>query len=459
MSNSIEEIASVIGAKRIGNHPAHIDWILTDSRSLCFPEETLFFALKTKRNDGHKYIADLYERGVRNFVVGTLTTEPESYPDANFLVVGSPLKALQRLASRHREQFQVPVVGITGSNGKTIVKEWLYQILSPERIITRSPRSYNSQIGVPLSVWMMNEHTELGIFEAGISEMGEMEALKPIIQPTIGVLTNIGGAHQENFTSLQDKCMEKLQLFKDCDVIVYNGDNELISSCVSKSLFTAREIAWSTKDNERPLFIESIQKDDTGTTIKYRYLGFFKEYRIPFIDDASIENSLHCLAVALYLMVSPEDIAERMLHLEPIAMRLEVKEGKNGCILINDSYNSDFASLDIALDFMARRTEDKERKRTLILSDILETGQSGKLLYRQVAELVHSRGVNRIIGVGEEISASASRFEIEKNFFRSTSELIESGILSTLKNEVVLIKGARMFHLDQITDLLELKVH
>ena len=373
MSNSIEEIASVIGAKRIGNHPAHIDWILTDSRSLCFPEETLFFALKTKRNDGHKYIADLYERGVRNFVVGTLTTEPESYPDANFLVVGSPLKALQRLASRHREQFQVPVVGITGSNGKTIVKEWLYQILSPERIITRSPRSYNSQIGVPLSVWMMNEHTELGIFEAGISEMGEMEALKPIIQPTIGVLTNIGGAHQENFTSLQDKCMEKLQLFKDCDVIVYNGDNELISSCVSKSLFTAREIAWSTKDNERPLFIESIQKDDTGTTIKYRYLGFFKEYRIPFIDDASIENSLHCLAVALYLMVSPEDIAERMLHLEPIAMRLEVKEGKNGCILINDSYNSDFASLDIALDFMARRTEDKERKPgTLDLREALE---------------------------------------------------------------------------------------
>lgn len=459
MSNSIEEIASVIGAKRIGNHPAHIDWILTDSRSLCFPEETLFFALKTKRNDGHKYITDLYERGVRNFVVSNMPEEQASCTDANFLVVGSPLKALQRLAGKHREQFQVPVVGITGSNGKTIVKEWLYQLLSPERIITRSPRSYNSQTGVPLSVWMMNEHTELGIFEAGISEMGEMEALKPIIQPTIGVLTNIGGAHQENFSSLQDKCMEKLQLFKDCDVIVYNGDNELISNCVSKSLFTAREIAWSTKDNERPLFIESIQKDDTGTTIKYRYLGFFKEYRIPFIDDASIENSLHCLAVALYLMVSPEDIAERMLHLEPIAMRLEVKEGKNGCILINDSYNSDFASLDIALDFMARRTEDKGRKRTLILSDILETGQSGKLLYRQVAELVHSRGVDRIIGVGEEISASASRFEIEKNFFRTTSELIESGLLATLKNEVVLIKGARTFRFDQITDLMELKVH
>lgn len=290
MSSSIEEISTVIGAQRIGNAAASIDWILTDSRSLCFPEETLFFALKTKRNDGHKYIPDLYSRGVRNFVVSDVPENLANYPGANFLQVAQPLKALQRLASKHREQFQVPVIGITGSNGKTVVKEWLYQLLSPDRIVTRSPRSYNSQIGVPLSVWLMNEHTELGIFEAGISEMGEMEALRPVIQPTIGILTNIGGAHQENFSSVQDKCMEKLQLFKDCDVIVYNGDNELISNCVTKSLFTAREIAWSTKDTERPLFIERIQKDETGTTIKYRYLGFFKEYRITFIDDASIEN-------------------------------------------------------------------------------------------------------------------------------------------------------------------------
>ena len=290
MSSTIEEIASILGAQRIGTTSSTIDWILTDSRSLCFPEETLFFALKTKRNDGHKYIPDLYQKGVRNFVVNEIPEAASSYTDANFLIVPNPLKSLQRLASKHREQFQVPVIGITGSNGKTVVKEWLYQILSPDRTITRSPRSYNSQIGVPLSVWLMNEHTELGIFEAGISEMGEMEALRPIIQPTIGILTNIGGAHQENFSSVQDKCMEKLQLFKDCDVIVYNGDNELITSCVTKSLFTAREIAWSTKDSERPLFIEKILKDDTETTIKYRYLGFFKEYRIPFIDDASIEN-------------------------------------------------------------------------------------------------------------------------------------------------------------------------
>ena len=459
MSSSIEKIASAVGAERIGDTPAAIDWILTDSRSLCFPEETLFFALKTKRNDGHKYIADLYRRGVRNFVVSEVPSEASGFEHANFLKVPNPLKALQRLAAKHREKFQVPVIGITGSNGKTVVKEWLYQLLGSSRVVTRSPRSYNSQIGVPLSVWLMNERTEVGIFEAGISEMGEMETLKPIIQPTIGILTNIGGAHQENFPSLQDKCMEKLQLFKDCDVIIYNGDDEFVSSCVTKSLFTAREIAWSMKDAERPLFIEKILKDDTGTTVKYRYLGFFKEYRIPFIDDASIENSLHCLAAALYLMVSPEVIAERMLRLEPIAMRMEVKEGKNNCILINDSYNSDFVSLDIALDFMSRRTEDKGRKRTLILSDMLESGQTGKQLYKQIADLAHSRGVDHIIGVGEEISASANRFDIEKHFFRTTTELLESGLLDTLRNEVVLIKGARTFHFDEITDLLELKVH
>lgn len=459
MSSNIEEIASIMGATRVGTTPAHVDWILTDSRSLCFPEETLFFALKTKRNDGHKYIYDLYTRGVRNFVVSDLPEKPSEYKDANFLVLDRPLKGLQKLATYHREQFQVPVVGITGSNGKTIVKEWLYQLLSPERVITRSPRSYNSQIGVPLSIWLMNEHTELGIFEAGISEMGEMEALKPIIQPTIGILTNIGGAHQENFSSVMDKCMEKLLLFKDCDVVIYDGDNEVISSCVTKSLFTAREIAWSRKDNERPLFIEKIIKEETHTTIYYRYIGLPSSYTIPFIDDASIENSIHCLAVALYMMLPPEQIAERMAKLEPVAMRLEVKEGKNGCTLINDSYNSDLASLDIALDFMQRRSEDKMRKRTLILSDILETGQTSKLLYRQVADLIHSRGVDKLIGVGEDIASSSSRFELEKYFFRSTTELLNSGLLNQLHDEIVLIKGSRTFQFDKITDLLELKVH
>ena len=459
MRISIENVTKILNANRVGTYPAEIDWILTDSRSLCFAEDTLFFALKTKRNDGHKYIPDLYERGVRNFVVSDLPQNLDDYVDTNFLQLPNPLKGLQRLAEKYRSQFEVPVVGITGSNGKTIVKEWLYQLLSPEKIITRSPRSYNSQIGVPLSVWLLNETTELGIFEAGISEMGEMEALQSIIRPTIGILTNIGGAHQENFYSVPDKCMEKLTLFKECDVVVYDGDNELISACVSKSLFGAREIAWSRKDNERPLYIASIEKGDSSTTIRYRYLGMPNEYTIPFIDDASIENSLHCLAVCLYMMLPAEKITERMAHLEPIAMRLEVKEGKNGCVLINDSYNSDLASLDIALDFMSRRSEDKGRKRTLILSDLLETGQTPKLLYRQVADLVQNRGIDKIIGVGEEIRSAASRFDMEKYFFRTTEELLASDLIGQLRNEVVLVKGSRSFHFDDISDRLELKVH
>ena len=459
MRMSIETIVNLLNAKRIGNREAEIDWILTDSRSLCFAEETLFFALKTKRNDGHKYISDLHERGVRNFVVSELPEDMERYEDTNFLQVSYPLKALQRLVEKYRLQFDIPVIGVTGSNGKTVVKEWLYQLLSPERIITRSPRSYNSQIGVPLSVWLMNDKTELGIFEAGISEMGEMEALQSIIRPSIGVLTNIGGAHQENFYSTSEKCMEKLLLFKDCDVVVYDADNELISSCVSKSLFGAREIAWSKTDNERPLYIESVTKRECSTTVCYRYLGMPNEYTIPFIDDASVENSLHCLAVALYMMLPAEKIAERMAMLEPIAMRLEVKEGKNGCVLINDSYNSDLASLDIALDFMSRRSEDKGRKRTLILSDMFETGQTPKFLYRQVADLVQSRGVDKIIGVGEEIRSMAFRFELEKYFFRTTEELLASDLLASLRNEVILIKGSRSFHFDDISDCLELKVH
>ena len=459
MRISIENITKILNANRIGNTESEIDWILTDSRSLCFAEESLFFALKSKRNDGHKYIHDLYKRGVRNFVVSDLPQNLNEYGDANFLQLPNPLKGLQTLAEKHRCRFDVPVIGITGSNGKTIVKEWLYQLLSPEKIITRSPRSYNSQIGVPLSIWLMNESTELGIFEAGISETGEMKALQNIIRPSIGVLTNIGGAHQENFYSMADKCMEKLALFKDCDVIIYDGDNELINSCISKSLFSAKEIAWSRKDSERPLYIESVIKEVASTTICYRYLGMPNEYTIPFIDDASIENSLHCLAVSLYMMLPTEKISERMAALEPVAMRLEVKEGKNGCVIINDSYNLDLASLDIALDFMSRRSEDKGRKRTLILSDMFETGQTPKLLYRQVAELVHSRGIHKIIGVGEDISASSFRFEIEKHFFRTTEELLASDLMDDFRNEVVLIKGSRAFHFDDISDSLELKVH
>lgn len=482
MSYPIESITQSIGARRVGNMTATIDWLLTDSRSLSFPEETLFFALTTKRNDGARYIPDLYARGVRNFVVSeesfhrigesstrgkSARTDPAQptfslqLSTLNFLVVPNPLKALQKLAEQHRGQFHVPVIGITGSNGKTIVKEWLYQLLSPEQAIVRSPRSYNSQIGVPLSVWQMNEKSDLAIFEAGISEPGEMRALQNIIKPTIGILTNIGGAHQENFFSLQEKCMEKLVLFKNCDVVIYNGDDEFICDCVAKSMLSAREIAWSKKDMERPLYISRVEKKDDCTVVSYRYLDMDNSFTLPFIDDASIENSLNCLAACLYLMLSAEKITRRMAGLESVAMRLEVKEGKNGCLLINDSYNSDLGSLDIALNFLYRRSIVNGLKRTLILSDIPETGQKTPTLYRQVAQLANSRDIKRIIGVGKEIATCASRFDAEKSFYPSTPDLIRAiqrGELR-LENEIILIKGARRFGFDALTEILEKKVH
>jgi alanine racemase len=464
MSYPREVIADKVGAVRKGNAPATINWLLTDSRSLSFPEDTLFFALTTKRNKGSKFIPELIELGVRNFVLSAddyeLLSDEIRQKGDNFLLVPSPLKALQKLAEFHRENYNIPVIGVTGSNGKTIVKEWLHQLLGNDYNIVRSPRSYNSQIGVPLSVWQMDADSELAIFEAGISEMNEMDALQRIIQPTVGIITNIGGAHQENFSSMQEKCLEKLLLFKDCDIVIYNADNELISDCVTRSLLTAREIAWSCKDAERPLYISSIRKGDDHTDISYRYLDMDSSYRIPFIDDASIENSINCLAACLYMMMPLEKISENMAKLEPVAMRLEVKEGKHGCVLINDSYNSDLASLEIALDFLVRRSEAKGMKRTLILSDILETGQSNSMLYGKVAQLLSSKNINKVIGIGPNISSMASRFgDIEKYFFQTTDAFMRSDAFANLQDEIILIKGARNFGFDKLTDDLVLKVH
>jgi alanine racemase len=306
----------------------------------------------------------------------------------------------------------------------------------------------------------MNRQTQLGIFEAGISKPNEMLPLYKIINPTIGVLTNIGGAHQENFSTLQDKCIEKLNLFRKCDILVYDADNELIQGCVNKAVMTAGEIAWSKKNQEKPLFISAIEKSKASTTVKYRYLGLDNQYSIPFIDDASIENSIHCLAVCLYLMISPDTIAERMAKLEPLAMRLEVKDGKNNCIIINDSYNSDISSLSIALDFMERRHDDKSHSRTLILSDILQTGWLNNELYKRVKQLVEGRGITKLIGVGKNISSVSKIFDVDqKYFFDSTEKLLSSQVFKEIKNELVLVKGARSFNFDRITERLELKVH
>lgn len=460
MEYTIEKITTLIGARRLGTAEATISWLLTDSRSLCFPESTLFFALRSERNDGHKYIPELYNRGVRNFVVSSTPQNAADYADANFLKVTDVLSALQRLAERHRDEFDIPVVGITGSNGKTMVKEWLYQLLSPSMTVTRSPRSYNSQIGVPLSVWLLNERTQVALLEAGISEVGEMDALQDIIQPTIGVLTSLGAPHQENFRSLEEKCMEKLMLFKNASFIAYNTDDAVVSRCVRRSSFKASKIGWSRENPSEALYIKNVSSGTDATTILYVYKGKEASYRLPFIDEASVECSFACAAIALHLGITAEQLDERMATLDPVAMRLEVKEGIHGCTLINDTYNSDINSLDIALDFMNRRPDQNGQRRTLILSDIYQSGETQQRLYEKVSELALNRGVQKFIGIGSVLKANASAIHIpECHFFEDVQSFVDSDVFRSLHDELILVKGSRAFGFDYIAELLEQKVH
>lgn len=461
MTYSIEQVTTLIGARQYGENKTKIGFILTDSRSVCFPEETLFFALMSERNDGHHYIPELYQRGVRNFVVSTVPADYDTtYSQANFLKVLNPLEALQRLAERHRDEFDIPIIGITGSNGKTMVKEWLYQLLSSQLYVTRSPRSYNSQIGVPLSVWLLNRHTQVGIFEAGISEPNEMQALHDIIQPTIAVITNLGAAHQENFKSMEDKCREKLVLFHDAKTLVYPADDPILSKILAEDSFSGEKLCWSKKDKNAPFFVKTIEKKDTMTTITYIFQGEEDWYSLPFIDEASIGNSIVCAVVALHLGLTREELDQRMQLLEPVAMRLEVKQGQHGCTLINDSYNSDINSLDIALDFMNRRPDHQGRNRTLIISDIDQSGLKPAELYHEVSDLSKKRGVTKFIGIGQQLKEQQEKIQIsEKYFFLSVDEFIRSEVYHQLHDEVILLKGARRFGFDQLTELLEQKVH
>lgn len=461
MKYKIEDVETLIGARRFGETESDIQWVLNDSRSLCFAENTLFFAIKTGRNDGHRYIDDLYKRGVRNFVVQDLPKDWKViYGDANFLRVDNSLLALQRLAERHRDKFDIPIVGITGSNGKTVVKEWLYQLLSPSMVVTRSPKSYNSQVGVPLSVLLLDKHSEVALFEAGISEPGEMAPLRDIIQPTIGVLTNIGAAHQENFSSMEQKCREKMELFHNTKTVVLDMDNPIVDKVLTECGYRGEVVGCSRKNPNVAMFVESVEKNDDSTTINYQFKGERGHFHIPFIDEAAVANAITCAAVALIMGITIQELAERMPTLEPVAMRLEVKEGQHGCTLINDSYNSDINSLGIALDFMNRRPDHKGRHRTLVLSDIYQSGMPLKTLYTTVSDLAVGKGVEKFIGIGPEISAHADCIKVaDKAFFNSTEELVESSLFNTLRNEVILLKGARVFNFDRLTDLLVQKVH
>jgi len=457
---TISNIASVVNGRLISNtdNDPKINDILIDSRKLISPKGTLFIALKTRRNDGHKYISSLYEKGIKYFLVSRLPDTPEHFKKAHFIVVEDTLAALQHLVSDKRKKINIPVIGITGSNGKTIIKEWLFQMLHPDKEIIRSPKSYNSQVGVPLSVWQMKPQHEIAIFEAGISEPDEMQKLQAIIQPTLGIFTNIGQAHDENFINTNQKIGEKLKLFTKVDTLIYNLDHAEIQGIIIRSqiLESVKPFTWSTKQIA-DLQITQSNKINNNTQL----IALFEEkeidIQIPFIDAASIENSCHVWAMMLHLGYDNEIIKERMLKLNPVAMRLELKEGINNCSVINDSYNSDINSLAIALDFLNQ--QNQHAKKTLILSDILQSGKSDMDLYHEISLLLEDKNVDRLIGIGPAISRMRDQFKLEGKFYLTTEEFLNQFLLTNFQNESILLKGARFFEFEQISKVLQQKSH
>ena len=452
----IEKISSIVGGKIFGtNLKTSISYLLTDSRSLISPNETIFFAIKGARHDGHKYIEELYKKGLRAFVVSSVP-KTEKYHNSAFILVDNTVTALQKLVQFHRNQFNIPIIGITGSNGKTVVKEWLSQLLAPEKNITKSPRSYNSQIGVPLSVWQLDENSDIGIFEAGISLTNEMENLENIIKPDIGIFTNIGQAHQENFDNLTQKIFEKLKLFSNCKTIIYCSDFTDINDEIVKRHSDKKLLTWS-KESNATLKIESINKSEKSTKIKAAFQKKHFEIEIPCIDDASVENSITCWLTMIYLGYSHEIIAERMKNLVPVEMRMELKAGINDCLIINDSYNSDIGSLIIALDYLKQQHQYSQK--TVILSDLLESGKNEETLYKEVASIINKSNIYRFIGIGEGISKYADFFKGKKHFFLDTTEFINQITDFQLQKEAILLKGARVFQFEKISSILQYKVH
>ena len=455
---SLQKVAEIVNGQLIGAADERkISDLLIDSRHLMDAGQALFFALKSQRNDGHKYIEELYEKGVRAFVVNQ---RPEaSCPEAAFIVVADTLKALQALASYHRQQFSIPVIGITGSNGKTIVKEWLYQMLSPDYSIVRSPKSYNSQVGVPLSVWQMNASSELAIFEAGISEPDEMMALQDVIRPTIGVFTNIGQAHEENFINHAQKVGEKMNLFTKAESLVYCMDYSEIQQVVIRSGMSSkvRLFTWSRKFEEADLFVKEVVVGENQSQVQCLYQGALLSFTIPFADAASIENAIHCIAVGLLMKMAPELIASRLMSLTSIAMRLEIKAGMNNCTIINDYYNSDVNSLSIALDVM--KQQHQHNRKVVILSDILQSGRNELELYAEIAQLLKAKGVDMLIGIGEGISRQANKFDMERYFYPNVSDFLAHFPFSKFNNQTILLKGARAFEFEQIGMELQEKAH
>ncbi|PKP19193.1 MAG: bifunctional UDP-N-acetylmuramoyl-tripeptide:D-alanyl-D-alanine ligase/alanine racemase, partial [Bacteroidetes bacterium HGW-Bacteroidetes-23] len=449
MSLVLNDIIPQVHAEFFGNHPYNsIQNVSIDSRSFQNNKYTLFFCLIGPNNNGHTYINEVIEKGVTNFVV---SENVDLIEGVNFLKVEDTLLALQQFAAFYRKKFSFPIIGITGSNGKTIVKEWLNFLLSPDYNIIRSPKSYNSQVGVPLSVIGINEQHNLGIFEAGISTVNEMQFLEPIIQPTIGILTNIGSAHDEGFENLGQKIKEKLKLFSNVDVLIYNK-NKSIDAFLNPKIKT---FSWSSSDKSADVLVHhKTTNDKTCLNVTYNKTCF--KISIPFSDEASIENVIQCLMVLFYFNYDLDTIQNRLSLLYPIEMRLKVKKGINNTTLIDDSYSSDFQSLKIALDFL--ENQKQHHKKTLILSDIFQSGLQNDELYSRVSQMVISNKINRVIGVGETISNYKNKF-LNGITFTTQAEFLAHFESLNFENETILIKGARSFHFEEIVSLLEEKTH
>ncbi|MDR1226033.1 MAG: bifunctional UDP-N-acetylmuramoyl-tripeptide:D-alanyl-D-alanine ligase/alanine racemase [Prevotellaceae bacterium] len=465
MKYTISQIASIINATIAGKKTGEINEIITDSRANFSPEGVLFFAMVGVRHNGHIYIKDLYSRGLRAFVVSE-NVDAKEYSGATFLQVENTLEALHKMAAYHRKQYLFPVVGITGSNGKTIVKEWIAQLLIPQIKVVRSPKSYNSQVGVPLSVWQMNERNELGLFEAGISLPNEMDKLEAIIRPNVVVITNIGEAHQEGFASRDQKLREKLKLCANADAVVYCADHFEIHTAVrSMQMFGGKRIFCWGHNPEADLRVVSSHKSGKETTLTVRDQAQ-REYKltIPFVDNASEENAMHSFAACLFLSqlhpelnLNIEAVKKSLSQLSPVAMRLDLREGINGCTIINDAYTADIPSLRIALDFLS--SFSKHRQRTIILSDIEQSGKEDWRLYGEVADLLREKSVTRLIGIGRHIAEQTGLFDCEKLFFEDAEQFLQRCDKSIFRDEAILVKGSRHFELEKISHQLEQKTH
>ncbi len=438
-----------------------IKHLLIDSRMLVVPESSIFFAIKTTNNNGHKFIEELYQKGLRLFVI---SEDPqfyaEKFPDANFIFVESTLAALQKLCTDHRNKFSYPILAITGSNGKTIVKEWLFQMLCDSVKVVRSPKSYNSQIGVPLSVWQMDEGFDIGIFEAGISAINEMENLRNILNPDYGIFTNIGPAHDEGFASIQEKIREKLRLFTNVKELIFCADYEVLNKEILEWSILHPDVnlvPWSKNHYENIAHIVKSEAAHDGLDVVFFINNETIKFTIPFLDAISLENALQCV-VFLYLRgYSSNWISERIKNLQAVAMRMELRQGINQCSIVNDTYNSDLHSLSIALDFLSAQVQHP--KKCLILSDILQTGIPEEKFYEQVSTLLVSKKVNKLIGIGPAISRQASKFSIPYEIYPDTGTFLQKFKFSELFNEAILVKGARTFGFERISNFLQQKDH